>query len=91
MRILDSLIVPKNVKGALWVFPTSIQFPNIKKQLKGGPLETLKKFEKSLTKPKTGRGKSNSAEKLERGSFWVLYFKLEAFGCVQKQVLRYFW
>ena len=44
-------------------------------------------------KAKKGREKSHSAEKLEkwkRGLFWVLYFKLEAFGCVQHQVLSTF-
>ena len=52
-------------------------------------METLKSFEK-VTKSKTGRGKSHSAEKLGRGPFWDLYFKLEAFGCVQNQVLSTF-
>ena len=32
-------------------------------------------------------GKSHSAEKLEGAPFWVLHFKLEAFGGVQNQVL----
>ena len=44
----------------------------------------------NLTKPKKGRGKSHSAEKLEGGPFWVLHFKVEAFGCVQNQVLSTF-
>ena len=53
-------------------------------------MKTLKNFEKSLTKPKKGRGKSHSAEKLEGGPFWVLHFKVEAFECVQNQVLSTF-
>ena len=53
-------------------------------------MKTLKNFEKGLTKPKKGRGKSHSAEKLEGGPFWVLHFKVEAFGCVQNQVLSTF-
>ena len=47
MTILNSLIVPKNLKGGtLWDFQTSIMFQNIKK-LKGGPFGTIKKFSKS--------------------------------------------
>ena len=53
-------------------------------------MKTLKNIEKSLTKPKKGRGKSHSAEKLDGGPFWVLHFKVEGFGCVQNQVLNTF-
>ena len=55
-----------------------IQFV-VKYQKNEGPLET-KKIEK-VSKPKKGRGKSHSAEKLERGLFsfgMVLNFMLEA-------------
>ena len=47
MTILNSLIVPKNLKGGtLWNFQTSIMFQNIKK-IEGGPFGTIKKiFEK---------------------------------------------
>ena len=55
----------------------------------GGPFEDFKKFRKSH-KAKKVRGKSHSAEKLEGGPFWVLHFKVEAFGCVQNQVLSAF-
>ena len=51
MRILKSLTVPKNVKGGPLEFLTSILLHNINK-LKLDPLETLKNFQKSLTKPK---------------------------------------
>ena len=53
MTILNSLIVPKNLKGGtLWDFQTSIMFRNIKK-IEGGPLVQSNIFEK----------KSHSAEK----------------------------
>ena len=52
-------------------------------------MKTLKNFEVSQSRKK-GRGKSHSAEKLEVGPFWVLHFKVEAFGCVQNQVLSTF-
>ena len=53
MTILNSLIVPKNLKGGtLWDFQTSIMFQIIKK-LKGDPLVQSKNFRK----------KSHSAEK----------------------------
>ena len=87
MRILNSLKVPKNVKvGPLGFFNIH---PVAKYQkIEGGP---LKNFEKKVTQcRKKRRGKSHSAEKVKGGPFWVLYFKLEAFGCVQNQVLSTF-
>ena len=55
MTILNSLIVPKNLKGGtLWDFQTSIMFQNIKK-LKGGPLGQSKYFRK----------KSHCAERIQ--------------------------
>ena len=36
MRILNSLIVPKNVGGVLWAFSTSIPLQN-SKQIEAGP------------------------------------------------------
>ena len=53
-------------------------------------MKTLKNFEKKSHKPKKGRRKSYSAEKLVGGPFWVLHFKVEAFGGVQNQVLSTF-
>ena len=53
MTILNSLIVPKNLKwGTLWDFQTSIMFQNIKK-IEGGTLWYNQKiFEKSLSAEK---------------------------------------
>ena len=53
MTFLNSLIVPKNLKGGtLWDFQTSIFFQNIKK-IEGGPFDTIKNFsEKNLIVPK---------------------------------------
>ena len=54
MTILNSRIVPKNLKGGtLWDFQTSIMFQNIKK-IEGGAFGTIKK---------TSEKKSHSAEK----------------------------
>ena len=75
MRFFNSLIVPKNVKeGPLGFF--NIHSAAKPKKIEGGPLKTLKN-EKSFTK-------------LKKGPFWVLHFKVEAFGCVQNQVLSTF-
>ena len=63
-------IVPKNVKGGLLGFSTSIQVQNTKNKLKGDPLNALK-----------------NKKTLKGGPFWVLHFNVEAFGCVQNQVL----
>ena len=53
MTILNSLIVPKNLKeGTHWDFQTFIMFQNIKK-IEGGPFGTIKKFSrKCLIVPK---------------------------------------
>ena len=57
----------------------------------GGPLETLKTFKKSLTKPKKKAEKSHSAKKkLERGPFcfgMVLYLMLEALNAFRVSTL----
>ena len=82
MRIFNSLIVPKNIKGGPLGF-FNIHSVAKHQKIEGGPFEDFKKFRKnSLTKPKKGRGKSHSAEKLEGRPFWILHFKVEAFGCV---------
>ena len=53
MRILNSLIVPKYIKGeTLWAFWHFSLLQNIKKNLKVVPFEGEKKFEKSRTVPK---------------------------------------
>ena len=65
----------------------------ISKKLKGDLLETLKISKKSPTKPKKGRESLIVPKKWKRGPFcfgMVLYFMLEAFGCVQNQVLSTF-
>ena len=47
MTILNSLIVPKNLKeGTLWDFYISIMLQNIL-EIEGDPFETLKNFRKS--------------------------------------------
>ena len=56
MRFFNSLIVPKNVKGALYVCSTSIQLQNTKK-IEGGPFEDFKKFRKRSHKAEKGAGK----------------------------------
>ena len=68
MTILNSLIVPKNLKeGTLWDFYISIMLQNILK-IEGGPFRDIKKFSKQ-TKNRRIRilSQSYSAEKLERG------------------------
>ena len=89
MGILNSLIVLKNLKGGtLPDFFTSNLLQNIKK-MKTDPLETLKSFQKSLTKPKKGGWKSHSAEKREREILLLwngFVFHVRGFGCVQNQI-----
>ena len=53
MTFLNSLKVPKNLKGVtLWDFQTSIMFQSIKKYEGGTLWYNKKKFEKSLIVPK---------------------------------------
>ena len=56
--------------------------------MKGGPLETLKNFVKKTSH--TGKGESLILTIGKGAPFWVLYFKLEAFGCAQNQLLSTF-
>ena len=65
MTILNSLIVPKNLKGGiLWDFQTSIMFQNIKK-IEGCPFGTIKKFsKKSLIVPKKIQVKNTQIAKV---------------------------
>ena len=66
-KILNSLTVPKNVKGTLWAFSTSIRLQNIKK-LKGRPFGDIKKTRKTFHKAEKRGGKSLIVpKKLERG------------------------
>ena len=65
MTVLNSLIVPKNLKGGtFWDFQTSIMFQNIKK-VEGGPFGTIKKFsKKSLIVPKKIQVKNTQIAKV---------------------------
>ena len=91
MRYFNSLIVPKNVKGG------PLGFLNIhsvakhqENRRRGDPLKTLKNSKKSH-KAEKREGESLTAPKCWKGGpFWVLHFKVEAFGCVQNQVLSTF-
>ena len=56
MRIFNSIIVPKNVKGGPLGFSTSIQVQNTKK-IEGGPFEDFKKFRKKSHKAEKVAGK----------------------------------
>ena len=50
MTILNSLKVPKNLKGgSLWDFQTSIMFQNILKKEEGDPLVQPKNFRKKVS------------------------------------------
>ena len=69
MRIFNSLMVPKNVKGGPLGFFNIHSGAKHQKNRRGDPLKTLKNFEnKSHKAEKRGEGKSHSAEKLEGGS-----------------------
>ena len=81
--------MPKSVKGDPFGFFNVHPVAKYQKN-EGGHFGDIKKIRKKSHKAEKGAGKSHSAKKLERGPFWVLYFKLEAFGCVPNQV-EYFW
>ena len=79
MTILNSLIVPKNLKGGtLWDFQTSIMFQNIKK-IEGGSLWYNQKiFEK----------KSHSAKKIQVKNTQIA--KVGIFSCFQGSGRRFY-
>ena len=78
MTILNSLIVPKNLKGGtLWDFQTSIMFQNIKK-IEGVPFGTIKKFSK----------KSLSAEKIQVKNIQIA--KVGILSCFQDSGRRFY-
>ena len=55
MRFLNSVTVPKNVKGwTLWDFLTSIVLQNIETN-EGGPFRAIQSFKKSRIVPKKSR------------------------------------
>ena len=90
MRIFNSLIVPKNVKGGPLGF---FNIHSVAKQQKNrrGTLLKLRKNSKKSLKTEKRDGESLIAPKNWKGGpFWVLHFKVEAFGCVQNQVLSTF-
>ena len=91
MRIFNSLIVPKNVKGGPLGFFNIHSGAKHQKKYKGGPFEDFKKFRKSLTKPKKGRGKSHSAEKLEGGTLLGFAFQGRGLWRRSKSSTEYFW
>ena len=63
MTILNSLIVPKNLKGGtLWDFQTSIMFQNIKKSEGGSKNQKI--FGKSLIVPKKTQVKNTQIAKV---------------------------
>ena len=78
MAILNSLIVPKNLKGGtLWDFQTSIMFQNIKKIERGTLWYNQKIFEK----------KSHSAEKIQVKNTQIA--KVRILSCFQGSGRRF--
>ena len=69
MTILNSLLVPKNLKeGTLWDCSISIMLQNFLK-IEGGPFRDIRKIFEKKTKNRIMRisSQSHSAEKLARG------------------------
>ena len=71
-------------RGPFEIFSTSILLQNFKKK-KGNPLQTLKNFRKSLTKPK--KRESHSAEKVRTFCFGILVKKISAYARVRTRTL----
>ena len=83
MRIFNSLIVPKNVKEGPLSFSNIHSGANYQM---GDSLKTLKNFEIKSHKAIKGAGKVSAPKNWKGGYFWVLHFKVEAFGGVQNQL-----
>ena len=56
-------------------------------KIEGGPFGDITKFQKKSHKSEKRCGKVSQCGEVGKGApFWVLYSKLEVFGCVQNQV-----
>ena len=89
MRILNNLIVPKNLKrkGHLLGFFNTHSVPKYQKHRRD-PSDTLKKISENVSQSRK-RGKSHSAKKCKKGDPLALewfIFHVRGFGCVQNQV-----
>ena len=93
MRIFNSLIVPKNVRGGPLGFFNIHSVAKHQKSRREDPLKTFKKFEKKSHKAEKGAEKVSVPKNWKGGTllgFVFLDFKLEAFGCVHNQALSFF-
>ena len=72
MRIFNSLIVPKNLKGTLLGFFNICSVAKYQNKLKGGPFEDIIKFSKKKSHKAEKKGESHSAEKVRTFCFGIL-------------------
>ena len=79
MTILNSLIVPKNLKGGPFGIFKHLLCSKIFKKLKGGPFGTIKKFSKK---------KSHSAEKIQVKNTQIA--KVGILSCFQGSGRRFY-
>ena len=69
----------QNVKGGPLCFFNIHPITIYELKLKGRPFGDIKRFGKSLTKPKKGAGKSLNSKKFERGLVGFFFFQLRRF------------
>ena len=83
--------MPKNVKGGPLDFFNIHSGAKHQKNRRGDTMKTFKKFEKILTNPKKGRGKSHIAGKLEGGTLLGFAFQGRGLWKRSKSSTEYFW
>ena len=94
MRILNSLMALKNLKGEPFgIFQHPLCY-KVSKKLKEGPCEDIKKFSSEVSQSRK-RGKSHSAKKVEKGDFSGstckrIEKKRSEKQISEKQILHYF-
>ena len=91
MRIFNSLIVPKNVKGGPLGFFNIHSVAKQQKNRRGALLKLRKNSKKKSQNRKKGRGKSHSAEKLEGGTLLGFAFQGRGLWMCSKSSTEYFW
>ena len=64
MTILNSLIVPKNLKGGSFGIFKHLLCSKLSKKIEGGPFGTIKKFSKKVSVPKKIQVKNTQIAKV---------------------------
>ena len=91
MRIINSLIVPKIVKGGLLGFFNIHSVAKHQKQYERGAFEDFKKFRKKVSQSQKRAGKCHRANKWKTGPILGFAFQGKGLWMRSKSSTEYFW